>query len=387
MDEVLELPTPGGITPIAYLRRDASPALPAPDFATGPFAWAQKNLFPNVQSSIVSVLFGSVILWALYSLASLFFFRAIFSAPDGALCRAQDAGICWPFLWQKLSFFTYFAYPEDQRWRVNLAMIMGAVLIVWLLWDRLPGKAIAAGLFFLVYPVVGFWLLYGFELIGLPRVDTNEWGGIFVSLMLSLIGIVFSLPLGIILALGRRSQLPIVKMMSVVYIEVLRGVPFITVLFMAVHMLPLFVPEAWHPNKMLLPLIGTVMFASAYMAEVVRGGLQAMPKGQFEGAMAMGLGYWQMMRLIILPQSLTIVIPGIVNTFIGLFKDTTLVQIVGFYDFLGAVTTSVKDLNWAGPNLLLTGLAFAALFYWVFCYSMASYSKYIEHKLNASKAH
>ena len=387
MDEILQMPNPGASKPLAYLRSELAPTLPAPDFSTGPVAWMRKNLFSDVQSSIMSLIFGALVAYAAYSLISLFFIRAIWSAPDGALCRPADSGVCWPFIWQKLSFFTYFAYPADQRWRVDLAMLLGALLIVWLLWDRIPGKPLAALLFFVAYPVVGFWLLYGFEAIGLRHVDTNNWGGIFVSLMLSLVGIVFSLPLGIVLALGRRSDLPIVKVVSVIYIEFLRGVPFITVLFMAVHMLPLFVPDAWQPNKMLLPLIGTVMFASAYMAEVVRGGLQAMPKGQFEGAMAMGLGYWQMMRLIILPQSLTIVIPGIVNTFIGLFKDTTLVQIVGFYDFLGVVTTSVKDLDWAGPKLLITALAFAALFYWVFCYSMARYSKYIEHKLNVGKQH
>ena len=249
----------------------------------------------------------------------------------------------------------------------------------------MPGKGLAAGLFFIAYPIVGFFLLSGFEAIGLRYVDTNDWGGIFVSLMMSLVGIVFSLPLGIVLALGRRSSLPIIKFSSVVYIEFLRGVPFITVLFMAVHMLPLFVPSWLQPDKMMLPLIGTVLFASAYMAEVVRGGLQAMPKGQFEGAMAMGLGYGAMMRLIILPQSLTMVIPGIVNTFIGLFKDTTLVAVVGVFDFLLVVTTATKDLNWAGPKLLVTAFSFAAMFYWVFCFSMSRYSMFIERKLNAGK--
>lgn len=379
--QALQMPPPAQL----FLRKQDAAVLPPPGFSTGPVAWMRKNLFSNWLSSILtlaSVVFGA---WAFYSLLDLFVFRAIWSAPDGVLCRAESSGACWPFIAQKLPYFFYGSYPIDQRWRIDIALVLGAVLIAWLLWDRMPGKGLAAGLFFIAYPIVGFFLLSGFEAIGLRYVDTNDWGGIFVSLMMSLVGIVFSLPLGIVLALGRRSSLPIIKFSSVVYIEFLRGVPFITVLFMAVHMLPLFVPPWLQPDKMMLPLIGTVLFASAYMAEVVRGGLQAMPKGQFEGAMAMGLGYGQMMRLIILPQSLTMVIPGIVNTFIGLFKDTTLVAVVGVFDFLLVVTTATKDLNWAGPKLLVTAFSFAALFYWVFCFSMSRYSMFIERKLNAGK--
>ena len=368
-----------------FLRMEAAPVLPPPNFSTGAVAWLRKNLFSDWKSSLLSVLALAFVAWASFNLLDLFFFHAVWSATDGQACRPASSGICWPFIVQKLPYFIYGSYPLDQRWRVDIALVLGAILIAWLLWDNAPRRDIAAGLFFIVYPIAGFFLLSGFEAIGLRYVDTNDWGGIFVSLMLALVGIVFSLPLGVILALGRRSTLPIIKTFSVVYIEFLRGVPFITVLFMAVHMLPLFVPPRWQPDKMLLPIIGTVMFASAYMAEVVRAGLQAMPKGQFEGAMAMGLGYWQMMRLIILPQALTLVIPGIVNTFIGLFKETTLVSIVGIFDFLEAVIVAIKDLSWAGPKLAITAFSFAALFYWVFCFSMSRYSQFIERKLNAGK--
>ncbi|SEG77426.1 amino acid ABC transporter permease, partial [Bosea lathyri] len=195
---------------------------------------------------------------------------------------------------------------------------------------------------------------------GLPRVDTGLWGGMMVTFLIAAVGIVFSLPLGVMLALGRRSRLPVIQLLSVIFIELVRGVPLITVLFMANTMLPLFVPQEYSPDRLLRPLIGVALFAAAYMAEVIRGGLQAIPKGQYEGAMSLGLGYWQMMRLIILPQALRIVIPGIVNTFIGLFKDTTLVTIVGIFDFLRTIEATLVDPTWATPTTRATGYAFAA---------------------------
>jgi len=209
-------------------------------------------------------------------------------------------------------------------------------------------------------------------------------GGVLVTIVVSWAGIVFSLPIGILLALGRRSTMPAVKLFSVIFIEFVRGVPLITVLFMASVMLPLFVPDAWSPDKLLRALIGIAMFASAYMAEVVRAGLQAIPKGQYEGAMAVGLGYWQMMYLIILPQALKVTIPNIVNTYIGLFKDTTLVVIVGIFDFLRTVEVSRIDPKWAAPTTSATGYVFAAMFYFIFCYSMSRYAKSVEARLGKS---
>ncbi|MDX3810487.1 amino acid ABC transporter permease [Bosea thiooxidans] len=223
------------------------------------------------------------------------------------------------------------------------------------------------------------------EQVGLPRVDTGLWGGMMVTFLISAVGIVFSLPLGVVLALGRRSRLPIIQLLSVIFIEFVRGVPLITVLFMANTMLPLFVPQQYSPDRLLRPLIGVAIFASAYMAEVIRGGLQAIPKGQFEGAMSLGLGYWQMMRLIILPQALRIVIPGIVNTFIGLFKDTTLVAIVGIFDFLNTIQASLVDPTWATPTTRTTGYGFAALFYFLCCWGMSRYSIAVEKRLAAGQ--
>lgn len=220
---------------------------------------------------------------------------------------------------------------------------------------------------------------------GLPRVDTGLWGGMMVTFLIAAVGIVFSLPLGVILALGRRSKLPIIQLLSVIFIEFVRGVPLITVLFMANTMLPLFVPQEYSPDRLLRPLIGVALFAAAYMAEVIRGGLQAIPKGQYEGAMSLGLGYWQMMRLIILPQALRIVIPGIVNTFIGLFKDTTLVTIVGIFDFLRTIEATLVDPTWATPTTRATGYAFAAIFYFLCCWGMSRYSIAVERRLAAGQ--
>lgn len=219
---------------------------------------------------------------------------------------------------------------------------------------------------------------------GLPYVETRQWGGLLVTLVIAVTGIVASLPLGIALALGRRSQMPVVRLLSVIFIEFWRGVPLITVLFFATYMLPLFLPQGTNPDALLRALVGVALFSAAYMAEVVRGGLQAIPKGQYEGAMAMGLTWSQMMRLIILPQALTLVIPGIVNSFISLFKDTTLVLIVSIFDFLGQLRASFTDPNWATPVTLYTGFAFAGVVYFLFCFSMSRYSLFVERRLNTS---
>jgi general L-amino acid transport system permease protein len=222
---------------------------------------------------------------------------------------------------------------------------------------------------------------------GLVPVDTPAWGGLLVTLVVAVTGIVVSLPLGILLALGRRSELPAVQAFSVVFIEFWRGVPLITVLFFATYMLPLFLPGGLAINGLLRALIGVALFAAAYMAEVVRGGLQAIPKGQYEGAEALGLSYWQTMRQVVLPQALTLVIPGIVNTFIGLFKDTTLVLIVAIFDLLGQIRASFTDPNWSTSTTLFTGFAFGAIVYFIFCFSMSRYSMFVERRLSAGKRH
>jgi general L-amino acid transport system permease protein len=302
---------------------------------------------------------------------------------DACLATAQhpEIGACWPFVWERFSYFIYGSYPIPERWRVDIFFAMLALGVIWLLWLNAPRRDLGAFYFFVLLPVACFILLNGWPAIGMAKVDTSLWGGALVTIVVASVGIVFSLPLGVLLALGRRSRMPAVKLFSVIFIEFVRGVPLVTVLFMASVMLPLFVPEQWSPDKLLRALVGIALFASAYMAEVVRAGLQAIPKGQYEGAMAVGLGYSPMMRLIVLPQALKVTIPNIVNTYIGLFKDTTLVFIVGIFDLLKTIEVSRIDPKWATPVTSTTGYAVAALFYFVFCYAMSRYARATEARL------
>lgn len=371
----------------AYLQAAPAPAEPPPALAQGPLAWVRKNLFSGIVSTVLTIAAFAFLVWVVPSLVGFLVTDAVWHADSGEACRAAQNGACWPFIWVKKSFFWYGPYPESEHWRINAIEVIGAVLITWLLWQRAPKRNIAALLFFIAYPILSFILLRGSDWLDLPVVTTDLWGGVTVTLLMSLVGIVFSLPLGVLLALGRRSPLPIINAACTAFIELVRGVPFIVVLFMANFMLPLFLPEGWTPDRLLRPLVGTALFSAAYMAEVVRGGLQAMPKGQFEGAASVGLGYWQTMRLVILPQALALVIPGIVSNFISLFKDTSLVAIVGLFDFLRTVESAFNDPNWTSPTTSATGLITAAAFYWVFCFGMSRYSQGVERRLRAGRRH
>jgi general L-amino acid transport system permease protein len=370
---------------IAYVREVPVEAMPAPLSERGPVGWLRHNFFATPFDMVLSVAMILLALWIIPPFLNFMIFDAVWSGADREACVATsqrpEVGACWAFVSERLPYFIYGSYPLSERWRVDIFFIMLAIGIFWLLRLSAPRKDLAAIYFFVVVPIASFILLTGWEAIGLRRVDTALWGGMLVTIVVSAVGIVCSLPLGILLALGRRSKMPAVKLFSVIFIEFVRGVPLITVLFMASVMLPLFVPEQWSPDKLLRALVGIAMFSSAYMAEVVRAGLQAIPKGQYEGAMAVGLGYWQMMRLIILPQALKITVPNIVNTYIGLFKDTTLVFVVGIFDFLRTIEASRIDPKWATPVTSATGYAFAAVVYFIFCYAMSSYAKNIEARL------
>jgi general L-amino acid transport system permease protein len=370
---------------IAYVRDVPVDAMPAPLSARGPIGWVRQNFFATPTDMVLSVVMILLALWIIPPFLNFMIFDAVWYGIDREACVATpqrpEVGACWAFVRERLPYFIYGSYPISERWRVDIFFIMLAIGIFWLLRLSAPRKDLAALYFFVVVPIASFILLTGWEAIGLRRVDTALWGGMLVTIVVSAVGIVCSLPIGILLALGRRSKMPAVKLFSVIFIEFVRGVPLITVLFMASVMLPLFVPDAYSPDKLLRALVGIAMFSSAYMAEVVRAGLQAIPKGQYEGAMAVGLGYWQMMYLIVLPQALKITIPNIVNTYIGLFKDTTLVVIVGIFDFLRTVEVSRIDPKWAAPTTSATGYAFAALFYFIFCYGMSRYAKGVEARL------
>ena len=233
-----------------------------------------------------------------------------------------------------------------------------------------------------VFGVLALMILAVSVNLGLTPVETSVWGGLLATLVIAITGIAASLPLGILLALGRRSNMPFVRACSVIFIEFWRGVPLITVLFMSSVMLPLFLPEGVSFDKLLRALFGVALFSAAYMAEVVRGGLQAIPEGQYEGAKALGLPYWQMMGFVVLPQALKLVIPGIVNNFIGLFKDTTLVLIIGLFDLLGQVQASFNDPNWASPYQSMTGYIFTGIVFFFFCFAMSRYATFMEHRLH-----
>jgi general L-amino acid transport system permease protein len=375
------------MSPPSFSRASFDPPSPPPQAPRDFVAFWRKNLFGDLGSSLVSLLVFTLLAFALPPLWRFLFTDAVWSAPDGAACRAPGAGACWAYIHAKMPYFIYGSYPREMTWRVDLTFTLAAVLIVWLLWPRLQHKGVAALGFFVVLPVLGFVLLHGAPSLGLPVVGTSLWGGVMVSLLAALSGIVVALPGGVLLALGRRSNLPVARILSVGLIEFVRGVPLIAVLFMANTMLPLFLPPDWSPDRLLRPLAGIALFASAYMAEVVRAGFNAVPSGQTEGAQALGLGRVATLRLVVLPQALGAVIPGIVNNFIALFKDTTLVAIVGIFDFLRTVDTARLDPVWAGPTIAATGYVFAALFYLVFCLAMSLYSQNVEKRIGGGFRH
>jgi len=370
---------------VAFVRATPAQVLPPPASMVGVVGWMRQNLFSSPANTVLTLAMALLTLWVLPGFISFLITDAVWSGADREACIARNGvvpGACWAFVRDRLNFFIYGFYPIDQRWRVDLFFLLGAIGVAWMLWQKAPRRDIGFYYCVLVLPIVSFFLLSGSSILGLAPVDTARWGGLMVTLVVAGVGIVASLPLGILLALGRRSKLPVVKFFSVMFIEFVRGVPLITVLFMANTMLPLFLPDNITVDKLLRALVGIGLFASAYMAEVVRAGLQALPKGQYEGAMAMGLGYWQMMRLIILPQALKITIPNIVNTYIGLFKDTSLLLIVGIFDFLKAIETARVDPQWAAPTTSATGYAFAAIVYFIFCYGMAVYARSMERRLS-----
>jgi general L-amino acid transport system permease protein len=360
---------------------------PPPVASADALAWTR--LFGGVLNTTLTIVGVAVIVALLWPALKFLLIDAVWTGSSRADCLPETVGrpvgACWPFIAAKFVQFMYGFYPASEQWRVDLTYALGVLLLAPLLIPAAPYKGYNAILFFGVFPVVAFFLLVG-GAFGLPHVETRVWGGLLVTLVISFTGIIFSLPLGILLALGRRSQLPIVRTLSIAFIEFWRGVPLITVLFFATYMLPFFLPGSWRIDGLLRVLIGVVLFAGAYMAEVVRGGLQAIPRGQFEGAMALGLGYWRMMGFVILPQALRLVIPGIVNSFIALFKDTTLVLIVAIFDLLGQLRAAFADPTWATPVTLFTGFAFAGMIYFLVSFGMSRYALFMERRLNLQQS-
>ena len=374
-----------------FVRSEMLKAEAPPTSTTGFGHWLRQNLFATPKDTALTIIALLVLAWLLPDAINWLFIQAVWSGTDRTVCATTEqlggiqpagwSGACWAFIQSRFSMFIFGRYPMEERWRPILVGVMFIALLVPLLVPKVPRKGLNALLLFIVFPIVSFYLLLG-GVFGLPHVETANWGGLMVTLILSFVGIAVSLPAGILLALGRRSKMPVIKTLCVIFIEVIRGVPLITVLFMASVMLPLFLPNGVNFDKFLRALVGVSIFAAAYMAEVIRGGLQAIPKGQYEGADSLGLSYWQKMRLIILPQAIKLVIPGIVNTFIGMFKDTSLVMIIGMFDLLGIINQSFSDATWASAVTPVTGLIFAGFIYWLFCFGMSRYSAFMERHLD-----
>jgi general L-amino acid transport system permease protein len=497
-----------------FVRQDLVPERPAPIKTTGFVGFLRTRLFNSPTNILITVVSALLLWFTIIPSVKFLLIDAVWSGNDRNACLAENAGhvvgACWPYIQAKFTQFIYGFYPEPERWRVNLTFILAGLLLLPLLIPRLPAKGLNAGLFFVAFPIVAFFLLHGGGLKGfgitwtadflsgfsnsigdagrklasvgeakavigplllllgklivflstavslviwpltwlrdqiqaagnpvwadfaataaivsialfvlnggfrtgwralivslaifagvgiliaamgldrggLPIVDTRLWGGLLVTLVVSVTGIVASMPIGIALALGRRSTIPLIRTFSVAFIEFWRGVPLITVLFFATYMLPLFLPAGFTVDGLVRALIGIALFAGAYQAEVIRGGLQAIPRGQAEAASALGLSYWKTTGLIVMPQALRHVIPGLVNSFIALFKDTSLVSIVALFDLLGSLRASFADPNWATPTTLFTGFAFTGLVYFVFCFGMSRYSLFVERRLNAHR--
>jgi general L-amino acid transport system permease protein len=343
------------------------------------FILLRERFFSSVGNTILTVLSVWLLLLAIPALFDWGYTRASFLADNAQECRAAG-GACWAFIGEKYRFILFGTYPFEQQWRPLVAMLLFVAMLVLSTWRRLWNMSLV------VLWTVGLTstaiLMWG-GIFGLTYVENSNWGGLPITLLLATFAIALSFPIGVVLALGRRSKMPAIKSMCVVYIELIRGVPLISLLFMASLMLPLFLPEGLTVDKLLRALIAMVLFAAAYVAETVRGGLQAIPKGQFEGAESLGLGYWQQMRLIILPQALKIVIPPLVGIFISMFKDTSLVVIIGIFDLTLAAKTSLADANWQGFGI--EAYIFISFIYFTFCFSMSKYSQSLERRLSAGQ--
>jgi general L-amino acid transport system permease protein len=410
------------------------PDMDPPASTVGMIGWSRNNLFDGWFNTLLTLAGAFLLLTVVPPILNWTVFDAVWSGGSDA-CRANPDAGCWTFASSWWVFFLYGFFDQSERWRIVLVMwslyvgiafiivddetraqrptssilafviaiitavfvtmlikhdaptlwmfiggLLSVGLVVWA-WGLPNGRSRVGMILLFGFPVYAYFLLGG-GILGLPEVSTSDWGGFSLTLVIAITGIVASLPLGVLLALGRRSEMPVLRLLSTLFIEFWRGIPLITVLFMASFMLPLFMPKGVTFDQLIRALIGVSLFSSAYMAEVIRGGLQAIPKGQYEGAQSLGLSFWKMMGLVVMPQALKIVIPGIVSTFIGLFKDTTLVLIIGLLDFLNSVQTATTNPEWSIKSVPYTGYVLVALIFWLHCYGMARYSHHLEKKLH-----
>jgi general L-amino acid transport system permease protein len=350
---------------------------PPPMAVKGPVAWLRDNLFDGWRNSLATVVVLAVLALALPPMIQWLLIKAVF-VPDNAACRAAvEVGACWGVVAEKYRLILFGRYPYAEQWRPLLACVLLIGLLAASCYRPFWKRSLL--LAWVVVLAAFFTLMFG-GAFGLAPVETARWGGFPLTLLLSTISLVLAFPLAVMVALGRQSKMPGIRTLCVLYVELIRGVPLISVLFMASFMFPLFMPQGTTIDVLLRVLVGMTLFTGAYLAEVVRGGLQALPKGQVEAAQSLGLSDWQTTRKIVLPQALRLVVPAIMNTFIGAFKDTSLVTIVSLYDLTGALQLALGDADWR--KFFLEGQLFVAAIYFVFCFAMSRYSRWIERHLN-----
>jgi general L-amino acid transport system permease protein len=355
-------------------------ARPAPVNTDGLLPWIRANLFGNWQTTLGTVVLGGLLLWVLPHILGWTLLRAVFE-PNADACRVEGAGACWGVITEKYRLILFGRYPFEEQWRPLVATLLMVALLVascmrafWKPWLAIVWIAVL-GAFFTI-------MLGG--VLGLSRVETDRWGGLPLTILLASLSVSMAFPIALVVALGRRSNLPAIRSACTIYVELIRGVPLISVLFMASFMFPLFMPQGFTIDVLIRVLVGITLFAAAYMAEVIRGGLQAIPKGQVEAAATLGLSYWQTQRKIVLPQALSMMVPGIVNGFISTFKDTSLVTIVSLYELTGAMGLALNsDADWR--PFKIEGYLFIASIYFIFCFAMSRYSRWVEKQVNRSK--
>lgn len=377
----------------AFSRNHLLPALPPPRSQRGIIYWLKRRLFANPLDGLITCILLAVVIYTSIPTLRWLFIDASWTGSDRAACATilqggiqpnGWSGACWAFVRSNISSFLYGIYPQSELWRVHCALLLVILVNIPLLMPKLKFKLINALLSIFFVPLFSYILLYGGS-FGLTIVPTSRWGGLLATLIIAYSSIIVSLPLGTLLALGRQSNKPIIHLLCVIFIETLRGVPLVAVLFVANVMLPLFFPQNLNFDNFLRALIAVALFTSVYIAEVIRGGLQAVPKAQYEASWSLGLRHWQTISFIIVPQAFRLVIPGIINILIGMFKDTSLIYTINMQDLLGAAQNATLQPNWISPVTPATAYIFAGFIFWIFCFGMSRYAHFIERHLNSSR--
>lgn len=345
----------------------------------------RARFFYGPGATLVTLGFAALLAWVLWQVVDWGVLRAV-AAPDYAACKAPGRGACWGFVAEKWRLILFGRYPYEAQWRPAIATLAVVAMLLASAWPALWSRRGAAllGLGWVLAFAAFFVLMLG-GVSGLEPVGTERWGGLPLTVILTLIGMSASAPVGVLLALGRRSEMPLLRTLCTAYIELVRGVPFITVLFVATFVFPLVLPPGWRIDPFWRIVIGMVLFQSAYMAETVRGGLQTLPRGQREAGTSLGLGYWQLQRSIVLPQALVAVIPSFVNNLLSTFMDTSLVTVVSMYDLTGALRLALGDPLWR--DFFIEGYLFIAAIYFASCFALSRHSQWLERRLKIGAAH